>query len=376
MGDILFPVDLDTQTIEMLVRNNSLTVIPPRIGLYTKLTYLNLSYNLINVIADEIGNLMHLDDLNLSRNDIVSLPNTIGNLHALKRLNIRSNKLKTIPDTICNIGPSLQLLDISKNRLCSLPENIGFLTNLKRLLLYSNHLDTLPESVGQLHRLEHLDVGVNSLTTLPNLNNLKSLLMCEVNHNQLTCIHNVCGIRSVERLIASHNNLVELPENIHNLINVSILMIDDNKDVRRFPKCIGSLKKLGTLVWGGCGIDSFPASMCKLINLHSIYFHHFYPVCGEHKNPIIYPPIFRLAIPPQHADKFDIAPLYWHTRYHHRFPKSFQEMVLAFVACNRLGTKPYLPPEMIWEILHHIEYDAPQRHQQFRLIARNHLVFL
>jgi len=60
----------------------------------------------------------------------------------------------------------------------------------------------------------------------------------------------------------------------------------------------------------------------------------------------------------RHIFKVDVilrfeGPLQWHYKHHFLMPPRFREMAFSFVACNKLGHMPYLPTEMIWEILSH-----------------------
>ncbi len=48
----------------------------------------------------------------------------------------------------------LEALDLKGNQLTSLPESLGRLTWLQILYLSGNRLTTLPESIGQLIRLK------------------------------------------------------------------------------------------------------------------------------------------------------------------------------------------------------------------------------
>jgi hypothetical protein len=72
------------------------------------------------------------------------------------------------------------------------------------------------------------------------------------------------------------------------------------------------------------------------------------------------PPSARLSSRRQIVDIFGgrviprlAGPLQWRPAHHQFMPRPFRAMVFAFVACNKFGHMPYLPTEMIWEILSH-----------------------
>jgi hypothetical protein len=60
----------------------------------------------------------------------------------------------------------------------------------------------------------------------------------------------------------------------------------------------------------------------------------------------------------QVAVDLTIPRLFWHPKYHLRFPPDFQCMVFAFMVCNRRGCKPYLPMEVIWCVLEMLDYNT------------------
>jgi hypothetical protein len=75
---------------------------------------------------------------------------------------------------------------------------------------------------------------------------------------------------------------------------------------------------------------------------------------GQFNGAYIYPAVMRMC---RNTICMQIRPLFWHTRYHHRFPREFKDMVLALVLCNkRVTCMPYLPLEMIWAVLETVQY--------------------
>lgn len=65
-------------------------------------------------------------------------------------------------------------MDLGHNALTSVPEELGELTGLSDCLsLHDNQLSRLPDSLGNLTRLRYLNIGENSLTSLPLLTELE-----------------------------------------------------------------------------------------------------------------------------------------------------------------------------------------------------------
>ncbi|GAV70691.1 LOW QUALITY PROTEIN: LRR_1 domain-containing protein/LRRNT_2 domain-containing protein/LRR_6 domain-containing protein/LRR_8 domain-containing protein, partial [Cephalotus follicularis] len=119
---------------------NAFTNIPKFIGLVSKLTCLNLSYNCINgTILDQLGNLSRLHTLdltigfectmkvaslvelvtlNISRNTLTGIiPKGIGQLRMLKSLDLSGNKLQgKIPGSLAGLS-YLSYLNLSSNNL-------------------------------------------------------------------------------------------------------------------------------------------------------------------------------------------------------------------------------------------------------------------
>jgi Leucine-rich repeat (LRR) protein len=90
-----------------------------------------------------------------------------------------------LPETIGELG-RLEELDLSLNAVKILPETLGKLVHLKTLNCYRNQLEMLPEQLLQLTQLRTLNVARNRLEWLPEaLVELTNLEMIDVSYNQL-----------------------------------------------------------------------------------------------------------------------------------------------------------------------------------------------
>ncbi|WP_442267697.1 leucine-rich repeat domain-containing protein [Tenacibaculum sp. ZS6-P6] len=196
------------------------------------------------VTTDIINGQKHVVKLEiLNRNLNGFIPSEIKNLTELQEINLsstavgRSNLIEIKPE----IGElkKLERLDLSAQGLTSLPDEIGGLSSLLRLNLNSNSLITLPSGIGNLVSLEELYVNnqieassnERSFTSLPNdLGNISTLKRLELRTNKLTSIPTSIGnLSNLEFLILEDNLLTELPTTINSLANLKELIAGMNR---------------------------------------------------------------------------------------------------------------------------------------------------
>ncbi len=149
--------------VKLDLQNNGMKALPPEIGRFRNLQYLNVSRNQLSELPREIGNLARLQVLNVSGNQIDVVPAELRRLQSLKQLNLSTNLLKKLPPEIGSLT-KLEFLDASENRLTQVPAAIGLATNLRTVYLRTNSLTTLPPEIGKLKRLRDLDIDDNYFT--------------------------------------------------------------------------------------------------------------------------------------------------------------------------------------------------------------------
>lgn len=160
--------------VKLDLQNNGMKKLPPEIGRFRNLQYLNVSRNQLSELPREIGNLTRLQVLNASGNQIDILPPELSRLQSLKQLNLATNLLKKLPPEIGKLT-RLEFLDASENRLSQVPAALGLATNLRTIYLRTNSLANLPLEIGKLKRLRDLDIDDNFFTD-DELNNVYSIL--------------------------------------------------------------------------------------------------------------------------------------------------------------------------------------------------------
>ena len=107
----------------------------------------------------------------------------------LKELFLRNNN--NLSSLLAEIGnlQKLECLDLYNNNLTTLPAEIGNLQGLKRLYLYNNNLTSLPAEIGKLQGLRELNLRNNNLSSLPaEIGKLQALKWLDLRNNNLTSL--------------------------------------------------------------------------------------------------------------------------------------------------------------------------------------------
>ena len=191
-------------TLEKLyLDRNRISYLSPKQFVYLyKLQFLGVSYNQLKNIQPGIFATNPLATLRLSFNFLETLPCDLfaGNISStLKILNLRRNRLKEIhpclfqSNTSESIFPKLELLDVSRNNIKELPPELFYATNwysLKRLFLEFNSLTRLPPRVFYPLHLQNVtkndSIHSSSNTWTMGYKNLINLEYLSLHHNQIT----------------------------------------------------------------------------------------------------------------------------------------------------------------------------------------------
>lgn len=213
-------LDGDGKVIQLNIRNKSLSVLPPEIGLLTKLQSLEIPESKLSRLPSEIGQLTSLVNLDLRENELTTLPIEIGQLSALDVLQLGRNQLNEIP---AEIGQLLNLnqLYLFRNNLRNIPLGVYQLSNLQVLNLFGNNLSEVPGEIRQLQSLISLDLGGNALTVLsPEIRLLGQLQTLYLDGNALTTLPSELGqLSSLVLLKLSNNELAGLGTNHIPMVN-------------------------------------------------------------------------------------------------------------------------------------------------------------
>ncbi|XP_062018724.1 disease resistance protein RUN1-like isoform X1 [Rosa rugosa] len=197
----LYEVDPTIEVLERLTVLNlkdckHLVCLPSSVGGLKSLKVLNLSgCSKLDILPDELGHVACLEKLDVSGSGIREVPSFIGLLKNLKELFLAGFKAQSPKSWNMMFNPfellrkrshiptrlslpclfslhSLARLDLSDCNLFdeAIPSDFGCLASLRILKLSKNQFVKLPESIGQLPRLENLQLDLCSkLRTLPEL---------------------------------------------------------------------------------------------------------------------------------------------------------------------------------------------------------------
>jgi Leucine-rich repeat (LRR) protein len=132
----------------------------------------------LEALPDELGKLSKLQELIIDNGNgcsmSISLPRSIGKLENLRVLRLygaiepgERGKNKSLPDTIGNLR-KLEVLDLGRNGLEAVPPRIAALSNLKTLRLEYNSLRAVPAFIGDFKNLKELSLDANeNIADLP-----------------------------------------------------------------------------------------------------------------------------------------------------------------------------------------------------------------
>lgn len=169
------------------------------------------SYGVDHLPSDIFSELKTLKILNLSGTNVAALPSSIENLKELRLLDMSKTPIRWLPDTICYFS-LLHTLNLDGClELDRLPKCMNKLTNLQHLVLDMSRLQSIPIGMGNLSKLQTLNmfsVGVDDgrrVTELKDLNKLRgsfSLLNLENIRSKEeasdACLHKKTGLRKIE----------------------------------------------------------------------------------------------------------------------------------------------------------------------------------
>ena len=152
----------------------------------------------------------------------------------------------------------LEELNLAENNLTgAIPAELGNLSELRILHLHRNHLtDSIPSELGRLIRLTELSLGVNDLTgpIPPELGNLRYVRELDLYSNELTgAIPPELGrLDSLERMHLANNRLTgAIPPELGDLPRLIFMYLNRNELTGAIPPELGGLSRLGRLMLGG-----------------------------------------------------------------------------------------------------------------------------
>lgn len=161
--------------------------------------------------------------------------NRIEKAKKTKFLSLRKCNLTNIPEKVFSELPELEILIISgNNQLESIPDDIKNLIKLKNFQAVGCNLtqDAISDEFFKLESLEHLNLSRNAFTNIDKIVGLKKLTMLDVSHNELMNLPEEIGdLEELKLQNARSNNLSMLPSSLKNIAKLKVQnLVENNLD--------------------------------------------------------------------------------------------------------------------------------------------------
>ena len=216
--------------------------------LFAALESLDLHGNHLSLLPVGLRKLQHLTTLNLSKNKLGNESlNIITQIRPLRELRLADNALDgMLPAQLGNLE-KLEILDVSNNAITALPPNSDENAKLRVLNVAGNKILSLPFELLVSLPLVEVNAARNRLAgalfaaCIPGLLHLKIL---DVANNTLTAIveRGDIGFPSLQSLDLTENRLIQMPEMLK-WTELLTLMVAGNR-LTSVPESIFPLKKL------------------------------------------------------------------------------------------------------------------------------------
>ncbi len=197
--------------------------------------------------------------LNLFGFNLPEVPPEIGNYKNIKELIVNNCMpqdytfegseipIQVLPKEIGDLE-KLEHLDLGQNTGLIPPDEIAKLKKLKTIIMTSNQASHFPECITKVKSLQVLKMESCRFGTLPksigNLKKLKELILLSCNIDELPI--EIGELKNLEILDLSCNQLESLPEEFASLKNLKQFSFYENK-FRTFPDVLRELKSLENL---------------------------------------------------------------------------------------------------------------------------------
>ena len=224
---------------------------------------------------------VRLESLTFRGYKLQYLPNILVRFTRLRELHIPDSNLKHFPEELSRTLRKLEVLDIGKNSLMTLPD-VWCCRRLRELNLQQAPNDSFTPVIEQLTCLTFLNVSECRLFTFPSaLMHLAKLRELDISNNYITDLPSEWNNHCLEFLNMADNSLGRGSslDPIAKLCSLEILDLSGN-DLNKFPTTIQCLKFLSSLNVSNNPIKEFPVFMgniqtlkifkCSACELHEI----------------------------------------------------------------------------------------------------------
>ncbi|CAD6254488.1 unnamed protein product [Miscanthus lutarioriparius] len=271
--------------------NNFTGVVPSSIGKLTKLSELNLEFNILQArdkqdweFFNNLANCTMLQTFSVAYNQLEGqVPTSLGNLSdQLQNLYLGNNHLVgEFPSGLANF-PNLISLELENNQFTGVvPEWFGTLKNLQGIYFSKNMLrGPIPSSLSNMSQLAVLLLESNRFEgQIPSgFQNLQVLETLSISNNLLDGIipAEIFRIPTIQQVNLSFNNLDgQVPTEVGNAKQLIYLQLSSNKLSGDIPKTLGYCESLEDIKLD-CNLFSgrIPTSLSNIASLKVLNLSH------------------------------------------------------------------------------------------------------
>ncbi|GLI66638.1 hypothetical protein VaNZ11_010474 [Volvox africanus] len=265
---------------QMYLANNRLTDLP-RTFACLPMVDLFLSENLFEKVPIAVLGMSQLAKLSMACCRLKEVPDALGSVGTLKFLDLSFNELRALPEGLSRLT-ALNALNISFNPLTGFPPVLTTITGLLELNLDHTGVKTVPEGLGELRRLEGLQLeGCPLPEPAATLYAANPLLLVQVHNTALTSL-DLSGlglekIPQLSRLVGltaldlSRNNFTLPPSELIRLTDLHALSLRGNPLAFPFDVLLEAQGDLALvdlidpeadkLDMSGCRLDALPSEV-------------------------------------------------------------------------------------------------------------------
>ncbi|XP_050303394.1 leucine-rich repeat-containing protein 40-like [Anthonomus grandis grandis] len=275
------------------LRDNRISILPPKVVNLMQLTKLDLTNNALEEIPCVLSLLPHLQSLKLEGNQLKSIRSDVirtgtqrimqflkeklteedlemlpmglscvpadesvfPDRHRMRHgniLNLAMKDLTFVPEEVFRDAKEVRVstVDLCKNKFTQVPDGLLGLSDwLTELNMSSNHLKEVPSTFANFTKLKFLDLSRNMLSGLPN--ELEILV----------------GLRE---LILSNNRFTKIPQCVYGMVGLEVLMFNDNSLEEINVEGLKQLTRLATLSLGNNNICYVPPELGYMTQLRCL----------------------------------------------------------------------------------------------------------
>ena len=195
---------------------------------------------------------------------------TLANHPQVRSLDLFGTRL-AMPETLPRLG-SLEELELGYNSLASVPKYVLGLSRLRVLGLADNRLRSLPPAIKTLP-LERLDLTWNRFATIPKvvfeLDGLRELLVGNDNFADVPAA--ISRLARLRTFTLTNSWVRAIPDALGELSELEHLELKTNTLLEALPRSIGRLRKLRTLVIVTAGLQTLPRELAELPALEELH---------------------------------------------------------------------------------------------------------